>query len=319
MKLSICIPNYNKSDSLIKLLDDIHSQDTFVYEVLICDDFSDITHYKKILKYVNDYKLNIKIFRNNKNLGMMPTINKLIDMASGDYITIFHNDDRISKKYLQYFSQVVKDNSKYNIYTSNAAAIDNKLNIINEFRLCNKNEVLKKSNSLNLLALKSMFYFFGIIGATIYKSNFLKSNRFNTKYNTEADLFSNIRFLSMQDIFYIDKPLYFVTLNNKTQSFNIRNDNNKLLTYVKNVFEILNYFKNKKQISRFFYYHYKAIIIMSLIKNRSLNINKIKMLNIKYFEILLTFLFAFFYFYNLLLKKIIFMRNKNYIKKYLPY
>lgn len=318
MKLTICIPNYNKALDLINLLEDIKNQTSLVDKIIICDDYSNQDQLEIVKKYINKSTLNITFLQNTKNLGMMNTINNLIDLVKTDFVTIFHNDDRISKYYVQNFKDIIQKNNNYNIYTCNGCAIDDNLNLINEFRIFSKNKVLPKIKSLKHLSKISFFSILSINGTSVYKTSFLKNNKFDNFYKTEADLFSGIKFLSTQDIFYIDKPLYFVTINNKTQSYGLRKDILKLKAYTNNVLNILDYFYSQKIIDNFFYFQYKSILFGLIIKNKIPLDQSLRLLNSRPYNILTFFVLLIYYQTNQVIKKAKFILNKQKIYLYLP-
>lgn len=99
MKFSIIIPYYNGSrflDSLFITLDDyFNSKDC---EIIIVDDCSDIEEYNKISKQVLlTYANNIKLMRNEKNLGPSFSRQVGVEEASGEFIAFLDADDGWSK------------------------------------------------------------------------------------------------------------------------------------------------------------------------------------------------------------------------------
>lgn len=88
MKLSIIIPVYNAHDYLIKCLDSIPARDDI--EVLCIDDCST----DDSLKILNSYKrIPLRVFHNEKNMGIGYTTNVGYDNAIGEYVTGLDNDD----------------------------------------------------------------------------------------------------------------------------------------------------------------------------------------------------------------------------------
>jgi len=129
MKLSIIIPVYNESKTILKILDKIKKVKIPIKkEIIIVDDFSkDGT--RKILKKIKDK--NIKIYFHNKNLGKGSTIKTGINNSGGDLIIIqdadLEYDPSDYKKLIKpildgktkvvYGSRFLKNNKKiYNIY-----------------------------------------------------------------------------------------------------------------------------------------------------------------------------------------------------------
>jgi glycosyltransferase involved in cell wall biosynthesis len=90
-KISICIPAYNQTIYLARLLDSIAMQKFTDFEIIISDDSVTEDVGQLITKYDFGYKL--KYFRNKKSLGSPANWNAAINKATGDYIKIMHHDD----------------------------------------------------------------------------------------------------------------------------------------------------------------------------------------------------------------------------------
>ena len=94
MKLSICIPNYNKPECLNNCLNSILKASEniqFKFEICISDNCSE-SNIKEVIKPY-EKNLNIKFNKNNKNLGMGANILKVVEMAKGKFVWIIGNDD----------------------------------------------------------------------------------------------------------------------------------------------------------------------------------------------------------------------------------
>jgi len=89
--VSICIPTYNSERYLRQCLDSIASQSYKDVEVIISDNASTDDTVCIINEYVNKagFKLNV----NPVNIGAGANFNKLISMARGEYVAIYHADD----------------------------------------------------------------------------------------------------------------------------------------------------------------------------------------------------------------------------------
>jgi abequosyltransferase len=92
--LSICIPTYNRSTCLAQLLDSIIAQSDPPFEIVISDDASPdnteevVTGYKKLLP-------NLKYVRQEKNIGLDRNFVVVVGEASGDYVWLMGDDDRL--------------------------------------------------------------------------------------------------------------------------------------------------------------------------------------------------------------------------------
>ena len=89
--LSICIPAYKRPDFLQRLLDSIQIQLFRNFEVIVTDDSPDQDVRKTCLYYAE--LLPLRYFRNETPAGTPANWNKAIQMASGQWIKLMHDDD----------------------------------------------------------------------------------------------------------------------------------------------------------------------------------------------------------------------------------
>lgn len=89
-KISVVMPVYNGEKYLDKSIRSILDQSYKDFEFLIINDAS-TDNSEKIARLFDDSR--IKIFRNETNLGLVGTLNKGIDLASGEYIARMDQDD----------------------------------------------------------------------------------------------------------------------------------------------------------------------------------------------------------------------------------
>jgi glycosyltransferase involved in cell wall biosynthesis len=93
--VSICLASYNQEKYIDECLNSILQQSYSNIEILISDDCSNDNTFEKIRKifFKNKSRFKIKIFRQNKNIGISKNFNFLYKRASGDYLVFFGGDD----------------------------------------------------------------------------------------------------------------------------------------------------------------------------------------------------------------------------------
>ncbi len=90
-KVSVLMPVYKTNEQFLReAIESILNQTFTDYEFLILDDCPTDDR-EAIIKSYKDKR--IKYFKNKANMGITPSRNKLIEMASGDYLAIFDHDD----------------------------------------------------------------------------------------------------------------------------------------------------------------------------------------------------------------------------------
>ena len=95
MKISICIPQYNRINYLLRSLAIIERQTYPNIEISISDDCSTDNTVDEIRKLIPKYKFPIVFDKNEQNLGYDRNYRKCIEMASGDYALVIGNDDSL--------------------------------------------------------------------------------------------------------------------------------------------------------------------------------------------------------------------------------
>ena len=88
--VSVCIPVYNPGPFLATAVASVLSQNHPNFELILVDDQS-TQPILPILAQFDDLRL--KFFQNTHNLGLVGNWNRCLQLANGDYITIFHQDD----------------------------------------------------------------------------------------------------------------------------------------------------------------------------------------------------------------------------------
>lgn len=96
MRVSICIPQYNRIDYLIKNLQIISRQTYSDIEVVISDDNSSDGTEAKIENLKDSFKFPLVYKRNEKNLGFDRNLRQSLELASGEYLLVLGNDDSLT-------------------------------------------------------------------------------------------------------------------------------------------------------------------------------------------------------------------------------
>lgn len=91
-RVSVLTPIYNTNPQhLREMIESILSQTYTDFEFLILNDSPQNTEIEEIVKSYQDKR--IRYSKNEQNMGITPSRNKLLKMARGEYIAIFDHDD----------------------------------------------------------------------------------------------------------------------------------------------------------------------------------------------------------------------------------
>lgn len=93
-KVSVLTPIYNTNPMhLREMIESILNQTFADFEFLILNDSPDNSEIEQIVSEYAEQDKRIKYFRNEKNMGISHSRNKLLEMATGEYVAIFDHDD----------------------------------------------------------------------------------------------------------------------------------------------------------------------------------------------------------------------------------
>ncbi|WP_175419879.1 glycosyltransferase family 2 protein [Marinitoga sp. 1154] len=151
IKYSIGLPVYNRIDTIQNCVESVLSQTYKNFELIIVDNnsFDGTWEY---LKTIKDPR--IKLYRNTKNIGMIPNWKKCVEYAEGEYFRIMMSDDILADKSLEILNKIIYiNNSKklpiVNGITKIGEGIE-KIVINSNYKIQIKNVNTRKNNNMNL-------------------------------------------------------------------------------------------------------------------------------------------------------------------------
>ena len=203
MKISICIPQYNRINYLLKSLAIIAEQTYQNIEIVISDDCSTDDTEQKINLLKPNYKYPIIYHRYEKNEGYDRNYRKCIEVASGEYAFVIGNDDSINgKNSIQFLVDFLAINDFPDI------------GFCNMIEESSGNNLVQRASSTSMLgsgANIAMQYYscFSFVGGLIYRTSSFK--KYNTnKYDGSiyAQMYLGLLMIaSGQKLFSIKEPL----------------------------------------------------------------------------------------------------------------
>jgi len=115
IKISVCIPAYNRHEFIEPLLNSILVQDYEGLDIIICEDVS--PEREKIKQVVEQFiidknldKSKIKYYENEKNLGYDKNFRELLEKATGEYCLFMGNDDILASGAIERILNVLNTN-----------------------------------------------------------------------------------------------------------------------------------------------------------------------------------------------------------------
>src|SRR5205085_161186 len=93
-RLSVMVPNYNHGAYLPTALDAILQQSFPPSEIIVIDDGSTDNSWEVIKRYQASHP-KLRAYRNERNLGIVPTLNRGIGLVQGNYFFPTAADDQV--------------------------------------------------------------------------------------------------------------------------------------------------------------------------------------------------------------------------------
>ena len=107
--VSFIMSTYNSEETVSQSIESMLNQTYENIEILIMDDFSNDNTYKICENYSRTNE-NIFLFRNNKNIGLTKSLNKLLNHSKGAYIARQDADDTSMPERIQKQFEFIKSN-----------------------------------------------------------------------------------------------------------------------------------------------------------------------------------------------------------------
>lgn len=115
MKLSICIPTYNRKEKVLAQINRIFGSGILdnnnQIELVVSDNCSDDNTYDELVSNFGKEK-EIRLFRQETNLGLVGNLYFLFDIAQGDYIWFLSDDDPLNPESIKSLLSLMYSNPK---------------------------------------------------------------------------------------------------------------------------------------------------------------------------------------------------------------
>jgi len=132
-RISIVMPVYNTNPELLeRAINSVKSQYYDNWQLCICDDGSNNTQIKKILKdFSKDER--IQVVFSKENCGISIASNNALQLADGEYVTLLDHDDELAKNALYEVVKTINDKPNVDFIYSDEDKIDQKGNHVEPF------------------------------------------------------------------------------------------------------------------------------------------------------------------------------------------
>lgn len=216
-RISVIVPVFNQEQYISRcirsLLDQNFPKDQ--YEIIVINDFSK----DKTSKALKNFKNEITVYENKKNMGLPSCLNIGIKLAKGSYIVRVDSDDFVNKNFLNILYLFMEENRQIDAVACDYYLVDDRENILD-----------RKNCMRDPIGCGIMFRQEQLVKIGMYDDSFLM--------NEEKDL--RYRFLDKHSITRIELPMYRYRkhANNMTNNKKSMREHDKKLKFK---------YKNKKK------------------------------------------------------------------------
>lgn len=204
--ISVIMSVYNDENNVANAIQSILDQTFDDFEFLIMDDCSTDNTYEEMIKFVNDSR--VKLYVNEKNIGLTKSLNKLIEESNGKYIFRQDSDD-ISFK--NRFDEQIKILETKDIKICTARAID-----------LNNNKIIPGLSAWIPKKITMKFknpYIHGTLAIEKLLLNSIGNYSEDFYYSQDFRLYLDLA-QKNEKIYEIKKPLYKLNTSNNISTLN---------------------------------------------------------------------------------------------------
>jgi glycosyltransferase involved in cell wall biosynthesis len=203
--VSICIPSYNSGEFIQQTLNSVLAQTYTNIEVIVTDDVSS-DNTVQIAKAIKDPRL--KVFVNDKNLGVVENWNRSIELATGEYIKIMGADDLLDPTCIEEQVAVFLNTKEPVALVSSYKYVINHKNKVVIYKKGFKETILEGSDAIKRSVIDGSNMLGEPVAGLFRKADFLKAGKYRPCpiYMIDMDLWARI--LKLGKLYVIPKPLY---------------------------------------------------------------------------------------------------------------
>lgn len=121
--VSVCIPAYNSSATIASTIRSILAQTHRNLEIIVADDNSSDNTVRIVEKLAKEDD-RIKLFRNEKNLGMAGNWNHCLELCQGEYIKLICADDCMEANAIEVEAKAMQAHPTVNLVESDTRLVD---------------------------------------------------------------------------------------------------------------------------------------------------------------------------------------------------
>lgn len=223
--LSICIPAYNRPQWLKRALTSITMVDSELsqeIEIIVSDDSSDATCGQIAQEIIDNWTGKGKYVANNPRLGMAQNWNHSIEIASGKYVIILHDDDYLVTGGVENLLNTLKTIKKqYPVILFGVQVVNEEEQIL-KVQASKEGQYLSPKEALIKLLSNSSFVRFPAIA--MQRNVFEAVGYFDPQWGEPTDIDMWIRLFSRYGVYYAPLITCAYTVHSQALTMGVFNE-----------------------------------------------------------------------------------------------
>lgn len=206
MKFSIICPVYNSEKYLPECIESVINQTFHEWELIVINDGSSDGSFEVLKKYQTLYSDKIKVF-NKENGGVSSARNFGLKKVSGDYILFVDSDDLLSKRCLEYYASLLK-NDDYDLIWASFSCKEKQSTYLIREKEVSINDCLNRFKALGSSA----------VWGKCFKKSSLENLFFDEafKYGEDSLFFINFLLNRCHSVLHSKNEVYFYRPNSES-------------------------------------------------------------------------------------------------------
>lgn len=204
--VSILMANYNNEEFIEEAIESVVSQTYSDWELIIVDDASEDNSVDKAARYAQIDE-RILFYENDKNLGYIKTLRKLLDLASAEIVGVLDSDDKLEEAALEEVMRIYQSKPEAGLVYTQSYHCDRSLK---PFGIGYSDYIPADGSNLHYNAV----HHFRIFKKSLYK----KIGGYDEEMLYAEDIDLVYRLEEVSNFHFVNKPLYFYRVLGNSQS-----------------------------------------------------------------------------------------------------
>jgi len=201
---SVLIPLYNHEEFIIQTLNSLLDSDCSQVELVICDDASVDNSLELATTWIMKYKsmfMNTLILSNIKNRGITANLNKLVNEASGEFMTLLASDDMLPQGAIDLQKKYLESQKEIDFIFVNCSIVDKDGKLIKQYAIAWYQSFLLRFKAYIMF---TVLFNWGVVWSRLFvrRSAFIKFGNYIEEHILE-DRWSALKILNTKRFVYL--------------------------------------------------------------------------------------------------------------------